>query len=232
MDVTSYLLGKQAGGGGTPTLQDKSVTITENGTTNVTADTGYDGLSEVEITTNVSGGGSQKIKPLTLSFSSNSGSEINTQMIDTSLLTTFRNMFTTCVCEELDLSGWDASNVTRMDSMFQNCSNLKTVKIGNLFDTSKVTNMNSMFYNCSNLIDVPVFNASRVTNFGGMFQNIGSELTDQSLDNILLTCISATSYTGTKKLSSLGLPTSIYLESRIQTLPHYQDFINAGWAIS
>ena len=57
MDITSYLLGKNSsGGGGTPTLQDKSITITENGTTNVVADSGYDGLNQVEIITNVSGG--------------------------------------------------------------------------------------------------------------------------------------------------------------------------------
>lgn len=39
-----------------PTLQSKSVTITENRTTTITADSGYDGLDEVEVTTNVSGG--------------------------------------------------------------------------------------------------------------------------------------------------------------------------------
>jgi surface protein len=53
MDITSYVLGKAAGGGGTPNLQAKDVEITENGNTNVSADTGYDGLSNVGITTNV-----------------------------------------------------------------------------------------------------------------------------------------------------------------------------------
>lgn len=37
-------------------LQSKSVTITENTTTNITADSGYNGLSSVSVTTNVSGG--------------------------------------------------------------------------------------------------------------------------------------------------------------------------------
>ena len=40
-----------------PKLQDKEITITENGTQTVTPDTGKDGLSSVEITTNVSSGG-------------------------------------------------------------------------------------------------------------------------------------------------------------------------------
>ena len=44
-----------------PVLQDKSITITENGTTNVVADEGYDGLNNVEVVTNVpsSSGGSE-----------------------------------------------------------------------------------------------------------------------------------------------------------------------------
>lgn len=41
-----------------PILQDKSVEITENGTTTITADSGYNGLNNVEVTTNVAGGNS------------------------------------------------------------------------------------------------------------------------------------------------------------------------------
>lgn len=54
MDITSYLLGKNSGGGGDVTLQDdKAVTITSNGTTVVNPDEGYDGLKKATITTNV-----------------------------------------------------------------------------------------------------------------------------------------------------------------------------------
>ena len=53
MDVTSYLLGKKAGGGGGSTLQTKSVTISTNTTTNIKPDKGYNGLSQVNVTTNI-----------------------------------------------------------------------------------------------------------------------------------------------------------------------------------
>lgn len=44
-------------GSGELNLQDKTIEITENGTTNIVADEGYDGLNSVEVNVNVSSGG-------------------------------------------------------------------------------------------------------------------------------------------------------------------------------
>lgn len=46
---------------GAPSLQSKSVTITSNGTIDVIPDSGYDAMTKVTVTTNVSGGGGNGI---------------------------------------------------------------------------------------------------------------------------------------------------------------------------
>lgn len=53
IDDMADLIDAIQAGGGSPNLQSKSVSITSNGTTNVVADSGYDGLSSVEIGVNV-----------------------------------------------------------------------------------------------------------------------------------------------------------------------------------
>ena len=49
-----------------PSLQSKSVTYTENGTATITPDDGYDGLSSVDVTVDVSGGGVEDTVTVTL----------------------------------------------------------------------------------------------------------------------------------------------------------------------
>ena len=53
-------------GGGTPSLQSKSVTYTANGTATITPDADYDGLSSVDVTVDVSGGGVEDTVTVTL----------------------------------------------------------------------------------------------------------------------------------------------------------------------
>ena len=118
----------------------------------------------------------------------------------------------------------DTSNVTDMSNMFFYSYSIEGIP---LLDTSKVVNMSQMFYNCSGLKNVPILDTSSVTNMSSMFSGC-SLLTDESLDNILQMCINATSYTGTKTLGTLGISFS---SSRLQALPHYQNFISAGWSL-
>jgi surface protein len=262
MDVTSYLLGKQAGGGGgQPTLQEKEITITENGTTSVVADTGYDGLSEVEITTNVSGGGYEDyISSTAFSYQSTVASLIKKlPAIDfTGAEAVYQFSFYGCrnlteigglinfhptncnsmfnECEKLtSIPSFDTSNVTNMSNMFSGCCSITTIP---QINTSNVTNMSYMFNTSYTegqyggpLTDIPILDTNKVSNMDNMF-SARYYLNDTTLDNILQMCINATSYNRTKTLRQIGINNATYYPaSRIQALPHYQDFINAGWTI-
>ena len=74
------------------------------------------------------------------------------------------------VLENLNLSSFNTSNVTYMNSMFDSCSSLTSLDLSN-FNTSNVTNMSSMFYGCSSLanLDLNNFNTSKVTDMNDMF---------------------------------------------------------------
>lgn len=171
MDLTSYLLGKEAGGGGgTPTLQSKSVEITENGQTTVTADSGYDGLSSVAVTTNVSGEGD-----LSEYFNDTITQNTNTQQtmaiwqiinklpnviyVDNSV-TNLNGAFSSTYLTTLPKIVFN-SNVTSMQNMFAYCRNITEVDTTG-FNTSNVTNFASLFSGCSNL---PTLDISNSNNF-------------------------------------------------------------------
>jgi len=147
-------------------------------------------------------------------------------LVDTSRATTTQYMFTGCYCLQY-IPLLDTSNTIYMQQMFQSCFCLLFVP---QFNTQKVKNFESIFYQCASLTDVPILNTSSASNMTNMFRECTS-LTDTSLDNILQMCIGATSYTGTKTLARLGFASTNYPSSRIQALPHYQDFIDAGWTI-
>lgn len=99
-------------------------------------------------------------------------------------------------------------------------------EISTQLNTSNVTNMNSMFQNCTNLTEIPLLNTSSVTNMQNMFSGCTS-LSDDSLNNILAMCTNATSYTGTKTLKYIGL-TSVQA-TKCTTLSNYSAFTAAGW---
>jgi len=75
-------------------------------------------------------------------------------------------------CTEMDLSGLDTSDTTKMKYMFSGCSSLQSLDVSDL-DTGKVTDMGNMFYNCSKLtgLDLSTWDTSNVTTMYYMFYN-------------------------------------------------------------
>ena len=71
---------------------------------------------------------------------------------------------------KVDLSRFDASQVTTMYWMFLRCTNLEKITFGNI-NTSSVTNMRSIFNGCSKLstIDLSNFGTSNVETIHSMF---------------------------------------------------------------
>ena len=74
---------------------------------------------------------------------------------------------------EVDLSEFDASEVTKMNDMFSYCTNIKTIKFQDEGSIKNVTNMNYMLNYCKKLeaIDLSIFDTQKVTHMGAMFQN-------------------------------------------------------------
>lgn len=94
------------------------------------------------------------------------------------------NMFYGTPVEVIDTSKWNAKNITRMDSMFRTCGNLKSVDLTGI-DTSKVTNMSFLFDGCGKLANIKGlsdFNTSNVTDMTGMFAGL-SAITELDISN-------------------------------------------------
>lgn len=160
-------------------------------------------------------------------FLNNSGIQTTNITGLTSTVTNLNGMYSGC--SNLTSAIVSGTNVTPNGTanMFRGCSKLASASITGIAPKE----VQFMFLSDNLLEDINVIDTSRVTNFQEMF-NYCTSLTDTSLDNILQMCINATSYTGTKTLYQVGIrDTTVYPDSRIQNLPHYQDFIDAGWII-
>ena len=78
------------------------------------------------------------------------------------------NCFKNCPSFNSDISGWDVSNVTTMESMFKNCSFFNSDISG--WDTSNVTTMNSMFEATDSFNkNISRWDVSNVTSLNNMF---------------------------------------------------------------
>ena len=101
------------------------------------------------------------------------------------------------------------------------------IKSAPLFDTSNVTEMEYMYEDCTNLVDLPLYDTSNVTNFYNMVN--GCPLSNDSLNNLMLMAVNCNnkSYNGNKTLKTFGLTRE---QAQIcTTLSNYQAFLDAGW---
>lgn len=200
-----------------PNLQNKSLTITTNETQTISADENYDGLGSVEITTNVAG--SSAIPNGTkFGYSSSVSSSLDTSQIEDMM-----NLFSNSTFTTMPLI--NTSSATTMERMFYGCSKLTSVP---QLNTSSATRTNEMFYGNYALVTVPVFDLSSVTFMYNMFNGC-NVLSNESLNNILASCISATKVTinNYKKLSAIGLNST--QATTCTGLSNWEALSAAGW---
>lgn len=96
--------------------------------------------------------------------------------IDTSKITDMKGLFYNLPITEIDISGWNVSNVTDMATMFFECEKLESIGNLNNWDVSKVKDMTYMFYYCRKLKDVgdiSDWETSKVENMNKMFWGSG-----------------------------------------------------------
>ena len=136
---------------------------------------------------NISGWDTSKLTNISYAFYNTKKIEVLDQIgtWNTSNVTNMENVF--CGCSNLkivNLSNWNTSKVEIMATMFGWCSNLETIVFGNGFTTNNVTRMESMFNNCPKLtgLDVSNWNTAKVTNMNSLFSNCGS-LTSLNVGN-------------------------------------------------
>lgn len=256
MDVFSYTLGKKAGGGGTPaTLIDKN--ISANGTYNASQDEadGYKkvvvdvpptmypdwtqiGYTEVPQTIisgfnyakNIYDNWDSTIQNMKDKYYQDK-SMLFFPVVDTSNVTDFRNTFQ--YSGLIQINQINTSNGTMFGNMFYSCESLETAPE---MDLSKARTggtpgygLQFTFYNCKGLKNVPIYSPASDCSMQSMFQSCPN-LTDESLNNIMRTCINKNnnpSVTSGKTLQFIGISSA--QATRCQSLSNYDDFIAAGW---
>lgn len=190
--------------------EEKSVTITENGTQEVLPSVGKDALSKVVINTEIPIKEEQsknvEIKENgTISVLPDEGKVLNEVSITTNVPqdNTLKNLLdATKSCYYLfnayngvsvdDLiQPNDTENVTNMISMFSSCSKLTSIP---QLSTGNVTNMYGMFSSCSALTTIPQLNTSKVNNMSNIFGGCSSLESIPLLDTSNVTSMTSMFY--------------------------------------
>lgn len=174
MDLTSYLLGKKAGGGGGgyPKLSPTTFTFENN----------YE-IEEI----NLSGLDANYMTTLGALFSncSNLSSIIWGDFLQTTYnITDIISMFENCyLLESIDLSQFDSSNLLNMETAFKGCTSLQFLDV-------RTIDFNNIFSTTSMLEDVPtdclivVADSTQVDYFNNNFSDYTNVVTVEEYENM------------------------------------------------
>ena len=92
-------------------------------------------------------------------------------------------MFKGCSSMNADISGWDVSNISRMEFLFEDASSFDQDLCG--WNTSNVTNMKAMFDNATSFDqDLSCWSFENVTDMSNMFANV--QLSTANYDALLI----------------------------------------------
>ena len=118
----------------------------------------------------------------------------------------------------LDVSSFDTSKATNMETMFSRMSNLTTLNLSN-FDTSKVTSMIGMFFDTHELtsLNVSNFDTSNVTDMSRMFGALSS-LTSLNVSNFDTSQVTNMSYMFDNVSNLLTLNVSNFDTSKVTNM--------------
>ena len=104
---------------------------------------------------------------------------IDLKDFDTSQTTDMNSLFNNCSnLKEIDLTDWDISNVTTFNNTFNGCINLETINLSNL-NANSLIDTERMFTSCNKLktINFTGFTASLLTSMASMFMTCQSIVT-------------------------------------------------------
>lgn len=168
--------------------------------------------------------------------------------LNTSNVTTMQYMFQ--FCENLEtVPVLDTSKVTSLYQAFDGCKSLKSIPMLNTsanksmygvcrscssitsmpqWDTSKVSSWFLAFDGCTSLVDFPVLSMASAGEMQNAFRGCPN-LSDQSLENIMKSCITKGKLTYNRTASYLGL--SAEQGERLKTLPSYSAWTALGWSV-
>lgn len=159
--------------------EEKSVTITQNGTQSITPSEGYDGLSKVDVTVNVASTSGKTPIPNGFRFTGGDIAQVDFSQYDWSMVYDTSNFFQNCTHSTGDWSNFEENFNGKILGGTYMFNNSLTTSCPNM-DTSKMIDALYMFSNCTKLETVPDLDLSSVYGFnlntdalecGSMFSN-------------------------------------------------------------